>query len=249
VSARLRVGELSIDRLSFAQALDAIEALVRAGRGGCVFTPNVDHIVLADGDARFRAAYEGASLCLVDGAPVLWASHLLGAPLPEKISGSDLLLPLVQRAAQCGFRVYLLGGDEGVAEAARRRLTAQFPDLAIVGCDASRVNVDAVDPAILERIERARPDIVLVALGAPKQELFSFEQRARLGSAVCVGVGASLDFVAGVRRRAPSWISKLGLEWLYRLLQEPRRLASRYLLRDPQFLWIVTRQLLWSGAR
>jgi N-acetylglucosaminyldiphosphoundecaprenol N-acetyl-beta-D-mannosaminyltransferase len=246
---RARVGRLPIDSVDFAQALDAIEALVRSRSGGMVFTPNVDHVVLAEKDARFRAAYQAVNLSLVDGTLLLWAARLLGWSLPEKVSGSDLLQPLMQRAAQCGFSVYLLGGDPGVAEAARDRLQEQFPELRVVGCDDSRIDVDAVDEAIVERIARAAPALVLVALGAPKQEVFIFEQRARLGGAVCVGVGASLDFVAGTRRRAPRWISRIGLEWLYRLLQEPRRLARRYLLRDPLFAWILTRQLLGSGAR
>ncbi len=248
-SQRVRVGRLPIDGVGFEQALDAIEALVRARRGGMVFTPNVDHVVLAEKDARFRAAYRAVNLSLVDGTLLLWASRLLGWSLPEKVSGSDLLQPLMQRAAQCGFSVYFLGGDPGVAEAARDRLQEQFPELRVVGCDGSRVDVDALDRAIVDRIARAEPDLVLVALGAPKQEVFIFEQRERLGRAVCIGVGASLDFVAGTRRRAPRWISRIGLEWLYRLLQEPRRLASRYLLRDPLFAWILTRQLLGSGAR
>jgi N-acetylglucosaminyldiphosphoundecaprenol N-acetyl-beta-D-mannosaminyltransferase len=249
LAQRARVGRLPIDSVDFGQALDAIEALVRSRSGGMVFTPNVDHVVLAEKDARFRAAYQSVNLSLVDGTLLLWASRLLGWSLPEKVSGSDLLQPLMQRAAQCGFSVYFLGGDPGVAEAARDRLQEQFPELRVVGCDGSRVDVDAVDEAIVERIARAAPELVLVALGAPKQEVFIFEQRARLGGAVCVGVGASLDFVAGTRRRAPRWISRIGLEWLYRLLQEPRRLARRYLLRDPLFAWILTRQLLGSGAR
>ena len=210
---KVRVGRLFIDHVGFQQALDRIEALVRAGRGGMVFTPNVDHVVLAEKNARFRAAYREASLSLVDGTLLLWATRLLGARLPEKVSGSDLVQPLMQRAARCGFSVYFLGGDSGVAEAARARLLEQFPDLKIVGCDDSRVDVDALDPAIFERIERAAPDLLLVALGAPR------------------------------------WVSRFGLEWLYRLLQEPRRLASRYLLRDPLFAWILTRQLLGPAAR
>jgi N-acetylglucosaminyldiphosphoundecaprenol N-acetyl-beta-D-mannosaminyltransferase len=246
---RVRVGRLPIDSVDFKQALDEIEALVRSRGGAMVFTPNVDHVVLAEKDARFRAAYQAVNLSLVDGTLLLWACRLLGFRVREKVSGSDLLQPLMQRAAQCGFRVYLLGGDPGVAEAARDRLQEQFPELRLVGCDASLVDVDALDEAIVERITRAAPDLVLVALGAPKQEVFIFEQRERLGSAVCIGVGASLDFVAGTRRRAPRWVSRIGLEWLYRLLQEPRRLARRYLLRDPLFAWILTRQLLGSDAR
>ncbi len=247
--SRIQIGHVPIDDVTFAQALDRVESLVRAGNGGTVHTPNVDHVVLAERNERFRAAYQSASLSLVDGAPVLWASHLLGTPLPEKVSGSDLLEPLMARAAERGFRVYFLGGDPGVAEMASGKLRAKLPALDIVGIDDSRVDVDRVDPKIIQRIQQARPDLLLIALGAPKQDIFAYEYREVLKPAVCIGVGASFDFVAGVRKRAPRWVSRVGLEWLYRMAQEPRRLAVRYLLRDPQFCWIVARQLLGIAAR
>ncbi len=247
--SRIQIGHVPIDDVTFAQALDAIEALVKAGKGGTVHTPNVDHVVLAEKNERFRSAYQRASLSLVDGAPVLWASHLLGTPLPEKISGSDLLEPLMQRAAERRFRVYFLGGDPGVAEAAKNALRQKYAALDVVGVDDSRVEVDRVDPKIFQRIRQAQPQLLLVALGAPKQEIFAHEYRELLKPAVCVGVGASFDFVAGARKRAPRWVSRIGFEWLYRMAQEPRRLAARYLLRDPQFCWIVARQLLGIEAR
>lgn len=241
--ARIHVGELPVDVVDLKRALDVIEGLVRAGRGGTVYTPNVDHIVQAEHNTRFRDAYRAASLSLVDGTPVLWASSLLGTPLPQKISGSDLVLPLLARAAERGFRVYFLGGDPGVAELARDVLARDLPALQVVGIDASRIDVNALSSELVGRIQAARPDIVLVALGAPKQEIFAELTRETLKPAVLIGVGASLDFIAGTKQRAPAWLSRVGLEWLYRLAQEPRRLAGRYLLRDPQFLWIVGRQL------
>lgn len=246
--ARIRVGRVPIDAVDLEGALDAIDRLIREGNGGTVFTPNVDHVVVAENDPRFRAAYAAASLSLVDGTPVVWASSLLGTPLPMKLSGSDLVLPLLARAAERGQRVYFLGGDPGVAEAARRVLEPELPSLNIVGIDSPRIDVNRIPDELLQRIKSARPDIVLVALGAPKQEIFSHEQREALKPAVLIGVGASLDFIAGTRRRAPLWLSRAGLEWVYRLAQEPRRLAKRYLLRDPQFFWIVGRQLLRPGA-
>lgn len=245
---RIFIGELPLDVVSLQGALDEIERLVRAGQGGTVFTPNVDHVVLGQHNPRFRAAYTAASLSLVDGMPVLWASRLLGRPLPCKISGSDLVRPLLERAAKNGHRVYFLGGDPGIAELAKTTLERELPGIKIVGIDDPRIDVDAVPEALLQRIRDAKPDLVLVALGAPKQEIFSHEQREALKPAVLLGIGASLDFIAGSRKRAPEWISSAGLEWLYRLAQEPRRLAGRYLLRDPQFLWIVGRQLAKGQA-
>lgn len=241
---RIRVGQVPIDVVDLEGALEVIERLIRDGNGGTVFTPNVDHVVVAESNPRFRAAYAAASLSLVDGTPVFWASGLLGTPLPMKVSGSDLILPLLTRAAERGQRVYFLGGDPGVAESARRVLERELPALNVVGIDSPRIDVDHVPNELLQRIQSARPDIVLVALGAPKQEIFSHEQLEALKPAVLVGVGASLDFIAGTRRRAPRWLSRAGLEWVYRLAQEPRRLAQRYLLRDPQFFLILGRQLL-----
>jgi N-acetylglucosaminyldiphosphoundecaprenol N-acetyl-beta-D-mannosaminyltransferase len=212
-----------------------------------VFTPNVDHIVLADENERFRRAYGAADLSLVDGMPVLWASHLVGPALPEKISGSDLVRPLLDRARRNGWRVYLFGGAKGAAARAAERLCADLPGLIIVGWDDQRVQIDP-DPAdrdaIVSGISALRPDLVLVALGAPKQEIWMHDNLSALRPAVLVAVGATLDFIADFVKRAPRWMSRVGLEWLFRLTQEPRRLARRYLLRDPRFLWILARTLL-----
>ena len=240
---RFEIGGVPIDVVDLPGALDVIDDLVRAEAGGTVFTPNVDHVVLAQHDSRFAAAYSKVSLSLVDGMPVLWASRLLGRPLPAKLSGSDLVRPLMRHAAQCRYRVFLLGGDPGVAEQASLVLEREFSGLSVVGIESPRVDVDTVPAELIERLRAARPDLILVALGAPKQEIFANEFRDALAPAVLLGIGASLDFIAGTRKRAPRWMSNTGLEWLYRLAQEPRRLAYRYLLRDPQFLWIVARQL------
>lgn len=240
---RIRVGTVPLDVVDFDGAIASIEALVDAGQGGAVFTPNVDHIVLADQNPRFRQAYQQASLSLVDGMPVLWASHLLRKPLPMKVSGSDLIRPLMKRAAERKFKVYMLGGAPGVAHRAGHILKQDYPGLDVCGTDDSHVDIDRVNPDVLRRIREAEPHIVLVALGAPKQEIFAIEQREALGRAVAIGIGASLDFIVGTKKRAPRWISYTGFEWLYRLVQEPRRLAGRYLLRDPRFVFILARQL------
>lgn len=245
---RIRIGRLEVDRLTFAGAIDAIEGLIRAGRGGAVFTPNVDHVVLAEEQEAFRASYARADLCLADGMPLLWAARLLGSPVPEKVSGSDLAPRLLERAAQRGYRVYLLGAAEGVAEKAAGVL--RVAGVNVVGTDAPLVR-DPHDPRergpIVERVRRARPDLVLVAFGAPKQELFIDAIRSEL-DCVLLGVGATLDFIAGTARRAPRWMSRHGLEWFYRLLREPRRLWRRYLVRDPKFALIVARMLMGRRA-
>lgn len=247
--ARVRLGHIQIDQVTMAGALQAIEQLVAAGRGGLVFTPNVDHVIIAERNPEFREAYAGASLSLADGMPILWAAHLLGQPLPEKVSGSDLVLPLCERAAARGWRVYLLGAGSGIAEAAARQLRQQL-GLEVVGTDAPRIRIDGEPDdtvAALERVRAARPDLLLLAFGAPKQEVWAYRHRQALGGAVAIGVGASLDFIAGTVRRAPRWMSRVGLEWLYRLLSEPRRLWRRYLVDDPWFAVVVWRT--WRARR
>jgi N-acetylglucosaminyldiphosphoundecaprenol N-acetyl-beta-D-mannosaminyltransferase len=242
---RLWLGGVPVDRVTLPQALLRIEALVRDGRGGAVFTPNVDHVVLAQRHPGFRAAYADADLSLADGVPIVWSSRLLRDPLPEKVSGSDLVRPLLRHAAALGWRVYLMGGRPGVPEEASRRMRLELPGLAVVGTDSPEVAAEGPDPAgdaAAERVRAARPDLVLVALGAPKQELWIHRQRARLGPAVAVGVGASLDFLAGRARRAPRWISSAGLEWLWRLGHDPRRLWRRYLVDDPRFALVLARE-------
>jgi N-acetylglucosaminyldiphosphoundecaprenol N-acetyl-beta-D-mannosaminyltransferase len=240
---RVQIGALSVDRVTFAQALDAIEDLIASGQGGAVFTPNVDHVVLAEEDLEFRRAYSAARLRLADGMPLVWGSRLLGHAIPEKVSGSDLIWPLMKRAAAKAWRVYLLGAGPDVAEKAAQVLRAQL-GVNVVGVDAPVIADPRSAPErrpILHAIRNAAPDLVLVAFGAPKQELFIHAARHELGAAVALGIGASLDFIAGTVRRAPRWMSAHGLEWLYRLVREPRRLWRRYLLRDPKFARILWR--------
>ena len=240
---RVQIGQLEIDAVTFTQALDTIAELVARRNGGAVFTPNVDHVVKAERHPDFRRAYSRADLCLADGMPLVWASRLLGSPLPEKVSGSDLVLPLVRLAAKRRWRVYLLGGRPGVAEEAGEKLAREF-GARIVGTDSPIVDLDGTADSseqTLERLRAASPDLVLVAFGAPKQELWIDRFSDRIGPAVAMGVGGSLDFITGQVKRAPAWMSRMGLEWLYRLLQEPRRMWRRYLVEDPAFIAIVAR--------
>jgi len=246
VSDRARIGSLPVDRLAFDEALDRVEALVRAGEGGTVFTPNVDHVVMAESDARFRDAYARASLSLADGMPVVWASRLLGERVPAKISGSDFVMPLLERAQDRSWRVFFFGGAPGSAERARDAVLARLPKLAFAGMASPRVDVSRPSERFDEHVRTlvdANADVVLVGLGAPKQELFCDAIASRVKPAVLLGVGASIDFLAGVVPRAPRWMSNSGLEWLYRLGREPRRMWRRYLVRDPKFALVLIRQL------
>jgi N-acetylglucosaminyldiphosphoundecaprenol N-acetyl-beta-D-mannosaminyltransferase len=269
--SRLTIGRIEVDRVTFDGALDAIAALVDGRRGGVVLTPNVDHIVLAGEDERFQGAYRECDLSLADGMPVVWLASAMGEPVPEKISGSDLVDPLMARAAARGWRVFLLGGAEGVADRAAANLVSTYPALNIVGTSSPRIaaadprartNRASGDPprhdrrhgeqerhALVESIRATNPDVVLVGLGAPKQELWIHEAARALAPAVLLGVGASIDFLAGTARRAPPWMSRMGVEWTYRLAQEPRRMWRRYLVRDPKLIGIVLGDWLTRSHR
>jgi N-acetylglucosaminyldiphosphoundecaprenol N-acetyl-beta-D-mannosaminyltransferase len=248
VTGRVAIGSIEVDRVTFAEAVGAIEELIAAGRGGVVFTPNVDHVVLAGEHEEFRDSYRRASLSVADGMPLVWTARLLGSPVPEKISGSDLVPRLMERAALRGYRVYLLGGAPGTAAEAARVLRQAGVEIAGIDAPFLRDPLDAMERnPIVDRIRNAAPDLVLVAFGAPKQELFIDAVRSEL-DAVLIGVGGTLDFIAGKIPRAPRWMSRNGLEWLYRLLREPRRLWRRYLVRDPKFALIVARMLMGRRA-
>lgn len=249
-TTRLRLGKVPIDVLSFGEALDAVDRLVTAQRGGFVFTPNVDHIVMVDEHAAFEAAYQRADLCLADGTPVVWASRLFDTPLPERVSGSDLIGPLLERAGQKKWRVAFLGAGPGVAQKAAA-IALQRWGTNVVSCEAPLVNLadTAQLDAIGERVAAAKADLVLMAFGAPKQELLIAHIAERVKPAVLLGVGASLDFIAGTLNRAPPIFRQFGFEWLYRLGQEPRRLWRRYLVNDPKFALILMRSLREARQR
>jgi len=237
---RLRIGSLWVDVVSFDEALRAIENLVDRGMGGAVYTPNVDHVVKAELNEAFRRSYEDVSLSLADGMPLVWASRFLGCRLPERVAGSDILLPLMQLAAKRRWRVYLVGGGPGAAQGAARRLAEEL-GVALVGWDDCRIASDGSDisRSSAARARAAKPDVILVGLGPPKQELWIHRNKEIVGPAVCLGIGAGIDFLAGRFRKAPRWVANSGFEWAYRLIQEPRRLYRRYLLESPRFISVV----------
>jgi N-acetylglucosaminyldiphosphoundecaprenol N-acetyl-beta-D-mannosaminyltransferase len=198
---------------------------------------------------RFREVYAGAWLSLADGMSVVWAARLLGTPVPEKVSGSDLF-PAVCEAAGPEVRIFLLGGRAGAADEAARVLRARNPGLRIVGTYSPPMGFER-DAAELERanerVRAARPHVLFVGLGAPKQELYMAEQRDSLGVPVSIGVGVSFEFVAGMVERAPKWVQRAGLEWLDRIRREPRRLWKRYATTNPRFVALVLRQYARRG--
>ena len=197
-----------------------------------VVTPNINHVVLLSRRPDFAAAYRDAALVLVDGMPLVWAGRLLGRRLPGRVAGSDLA-PALFRAAAEGppLTVFLLGALPGVAERAAEKVEQTYPGVRVVGTYSPPFGFeeDPLETAnILERIASARPQVLAVGLGAPKQELWVHEHRAELSTRVALCIGATIDFLAEEATRAPVWVRKTGLEWAFRVMQEPRRLAKRY---------------------
>lgn len=250
-AARISLFGFQIDPLKLDDAVDEIYRWMRTRTRRCRFvvTPNVDHAVKFQENAALRAAYANASLVLADGMPVVAAARLLGHELPERVAGSDLAPALFEAAAaQGGLSVFLLGAAPGVAQRAASNISARWPSVKVVGTYSPPLGFEA-DPAenqrILAQISAARPDLLLVGLGAPKQELWVNAFREQIEASATLCIGATIDFLAGERRRAPAWMQQHGLEWLHRVASEPRRLGSRYLrdaLHFPRLVWNEWRQ-------
>lgn len=218
------------DHVTIKGAVDRIDAMIAPGRPHYVVTANVDFLVQAHRDVELRRILLDADLVLCDGTPLVWASRLMGNPLPERVAGSDLAPALIERAVEKGHRIFLLGAAEGVAAEATAKLKAKFPTLNIVGHYSPPYSalLEMNHADIATRIRAARPDILFVSFGCPKQEKWIAMHHRTLGVPVSIGVGATIDFLAGRVKRAPAWMRRSGTEWIHRLLQEPRRLYKRY---------------------
>lgn len=187
-----------------------------------ICTVNPEFIMTAQRDPHVAAVLRAADLCVPDGIGVLWAAQRQGVALPERVTGSDGIYRICERAAHCGWRVYLLGAAAGVAEQAARQLTELYPQLQVVGVYSGSPET-ANWPTIAKRLHVAQPNILFVAFGHPRQDLWIAQHRHELPGQVALGVGGAFDFVAGVTRRAPGWMQRWGIEWLYRLIQQPWR--------------------------
>jgi len=225
---------MGLARLDRVALLDHLFRELDAGRGGWVVTANLDFVRRHARDPEARALFADADVRVADGMPLVWASRLQGGPaLPERVAGSDLGREIAARCAAEGRRLGLLGGAPGAADGAARALRAAHPGLVLAGCSSPTVSstpTRAEIAAIGDGIEGGRPDVVLVALGSPKQERLCQALRPRFPATWFLGVGITLGFLAGQVRRAPPALQRLGLEWTHRLAQEPRRLARRYLV-------------------
>ncbi len=221
---------IPVDSVTMDEALDRIDEMVASGRPHYVVTPNVDFLVQAQTNPELHRILCEADLVLCDGQPLVWASRWLGNPLPERVAGADLAPRLIAQAERKGHRIFLLGATPEANEAAARRLRKTHPQLQLAGhYSPPFAPLEEMDhDALVCRIRAAEPDILFVGFGCPKQEQWIARHYRALGVPVCLGLGATIDFLAGRVRRAPEWMRRSGLEWTYRLSQEPRRLFRRY---------------------
>lgn len=253
---RVRLFGADIDLLSMSQTVGLVDTWLLEPQKSCRFvvTPNVDHIVKFQTDKGLQVAYQQASLIVTDGKPVVWAASLLGVDIPGTVPGSDLV-PAIFEHAQSNHKpltVFLLGAMPGVAERARDVIHSSWPMVKIVGTLSPDFGFDkkpAVSQAICEQINASGADLLVLGLGAPKQELWITKYAPLISVKVALCVGATIDFIAGEKSRAPLWMQKIGLEWLHRMLSEPRRLAKRYIIDAivfPKLIfneWLLRRKL------
>lgn len=240
--SRMKFLNTQVDNLTMDEAIDRIDKLVINKKPSYVVTPNVDHIVKLENDIEFQQVYKDADLILTDGMPLIWISKLKKMPIKEKVSGSDLFPQVCSLASKKGYKVFLLGAAEGVADKAAKNLMEKYNGLEVVGTYSPSYgfekNEDEIEN-IINIINTTKPDILAVGLGAPKQEKFLYKYKDKLNVPVSLAIGASIDFEAGNIDRAPIWMQNTGLEWFYRLMKEPKRMFKRYLIDDMKIFKLV----------
>lgn len=233
-----------INNITMRQTLEAIDRFIVNKQKAYIVAINVDVVMRIEQDALLKKITDDANIVIVDGKPLVWISRLYKRPIVEKISGSDLVPLLCERAAKKGYSIFILGGKEGVPEKAEQNLKKMYPGICIAGAysppfgfEKNQEELDYVNKLISEK----NPDILLACLGCPKQEKFIYENMNKYNAKVSVCAGATVDFLAGSVKRAPRWMSNHGLEWLYRFVQEPKRLFKRYFIDDIKII-----QLIWK---
>lgn len=232
--------------VDYQRTMDVMDALIARRERGYVAATAVHAVMVGREDPEMAAALAGATLVVPDGMPLVWAANRLGAKLRDRVYGPELMARYCERAAANGYRMWLYGGyDDAALDLLIEKLKERFPGIVIAGRHAPPQGPQrsAATLEIAEAINADRPDIVWVGLGAPYQEKWMAAMRPLLEAPVLVGVGAAFDFLAGRKRQAPARMQRYGLEWLYRLLQEPRRLLGRYLVYNTRFVMAFANQI------
>ena len=245
--ARVRILNGSFDRVTLRQAVDAVAALIRSGGRGHVATVNVAMLMMMRSDERLQRFVDRAALVVADGQPIVWASRWLSARLPERVAGIELLEALLTMAEREEFGVYLLGGQPSVLAALANRIRLRWPGLRLCGMADGYFSIDVDGEQRARDIAQSQARLLVVGMGVPRQEYFLDWSWNRLAADVAIGVGGSFDVLGGRRYRAPRILRTLGLEWLFRLAQEPRRLWKRYLWTNSQFIYLMLKE--WCRLR
>ena len=244
-ATRIHIGNLGIDTYSETALADhVLDHAFNGRRTRQIITANAQFYVLAEKNRRFRECLEAAEYSCADGMPIVWACERFAGTKVPRITGVDFISMLCERGARDGLRVYLLGGRPGTAQATADMLKAKFPGVVIAGVDCPEWGFEASEVTlkpVVQRIAAAKPHILLAGLGAPKQEFFIHEHIRPIKIPIAIGIGGSFEILSGSLQRAPLWFQTHGLEWAFRLTQEPRRLLSRYLTGNAEFLWDIAK--------
>jgi N-acetylglucosaminyldiphosphoundecaprenol N-acetyl-beta-D-mannosaminyltransferase len=248
VSAANSIRGIRILNLALEEALCAIEAALHRQVRTCIAFVNADCVNIAARDAAYQADLAAMDWVFADGIGMRIAGKILGQPVRDNVNGTDLFPRLCESLAASGHGLYLLGARPGVAEAAAQWARSRYPDLRIVGCQHGYFDAEQAE-SVCERIRAASPDVLLVALGAPRQEHWMRCHGATSGARLLIGVGGLFDYYSGRIPRAPLWMRRLGLEWVFRLRQEPARLWRRYLIGNPAFLARIGSDRLRHNAK
>jgi N-acetylglucosaminyldiphosphoundecaprenol N-acetyl-beta-D-mannosaminyltransferase len=245
---RLDVMGCHVDNLTMEETLGVIERFIGTGRPHQHVVVNVDKLVKARHDAELRRIINHCDLINADGMPVVWASRLLGTPLKERVAGIDLFEALMQRAAEKGWRVFLLGAQEDVVTGVKRLYEAKYPGLVVAGHRNGYWKPEE-EESVAEHVRTAGTDLLFVAISSPKKERFLGQWQAHMKVPFAMGVGGTFDVAVGKVSRAPVWMQRAGFEWFWRVLQEPRRMFRRYFVDDMAFFGMLARELIARRTR
>ncbi len=242
---RVNILGVGVSAVSMESALDRTEQLLQQGGREYICVTGVHGIIEAQADEDFRRIQNTSFLTIPDGMPTVWLGHLRGFKAMTRVYGPDFMSNLCKRSASKGYRHFFYGGKPGVAEQLRDELQRKYPGLQVVGVYTPpfRPLNEAEEQALRTQLETAKADVLWCGLSTPKQERFISQYRGKLPVTLMVGVGAAFDFLSGNAKDAPDWIKRSGLQWLHRMLHEPKRLARRYLASNPRFLWLTLLQL------
>ena len=241
---RMRFMNSYIDNVTKEEAIAHIEECINTRKIGHIITPNVDQVIRIESDKYFKEIYENAELLLADGTPLVWISRWYKKPIKEKICGSDLVPDLCKLAAQKGYLIFLLGSAEGVAAKAAENLKKNNPGLRVAGVysppygfEKDKNEIDKINKMLFN----SKADMLFVGMGVPKQDIFIYENMNKYQIPMSFSIGATIDFEAGIQKRAPKWVNHIGMEWLYRLSHDPKRMFKRYIIDDMKIFKLAWR--------